>query len=79
MWQNKEIAGIQNFAVVLIFASWNWCHGTCLDFDMKGITLKKMLISIILIIKHYHLTLIMHILQTSSIMLLCLHRSIELK
>jgi len=38
MWQNKEIAGIQNFAVVLIFASWNWRHGTCLDFDMKGIT-----------------------------------------
>jgi len=46
---------------------------------MKGITLKKMLISIILIIKHHHLALIMHILQTSSIMLMCLRRSIELK
>jgi len=38
-----------------------------------------MLISIILIIKHGHLTIIMHILQTSSIMLMCLHCSIELK
>jgi len=60
MRRSKQIAGIQNFAVILIFSTRNWCHGNCFHFDMKRKTLKKTLISIILIIKHHHLSLIIH-------------------